>query len=315
MLGSLEDTYAVYYDPKEFTDLKEMQTGEFFGVGVAVGIDTSSQPYAVRVFPDTPASKAGLKTGDVFSAVGTVRKAVWNLEDFVSMVRGPEGTTVTVEITRKGRAPFKVTLTRARITTPSTITKTYGTVGYVHLLAFNDKSAAELRGVIEKFDASGLKGYVLDLRQNPGGLLNSAVDVVSLFVKNGVAVRVDERGKPEEVQSVSGGQVTTKPMVVLVDGGTASASEIVAGALQDHTRAVIVGQQSYGKGSVQSVQPISNGGAVKMTIAHYLTPQGHTINGIGVTPDVVVTMDPMLQLDAKTDTQLTRALAVLRAKL
>jgi carboxyl-terminal processing protease len=315
MLGSLEDTYAVYFSPKEFTDLKEMQTGEFFGVGVAVGIDASSQPYAVRVFPDSPASRAGLKTGDVFSAVGTVRKAVWNLEDFVGMVRGPAGTTVTLEITRKGSAPFKVTLTRARITTPSTITKTYGTVGYVHLLAFNDKSAAELRGVIEEFDKNGAKGYVLDLRQNPGGLLDSAVDVVSLFVKSGVAVRVDERGKPEEVLSVSGDQATTKPMVVLVDGGTASASEIVSGALKDHARAIIIGQQSYGKGSVQSVQPISNGGAVKMTIAHYLTPQGHKINGVGVTPDVVVTMDPMLQLDAKTDTQLTRALAVLRAKL
>jgi carboxyl-terminal processing protease len=315
MLRSLDDTYAVYYSPVQYAELRATQRGEFFGVGVALSLDASGQPYAVRVFPDSPASRAGIKAGDIFSAVGPVRKAKWDLESFVALVRGPEGTTVTVEITRAGRAPFTVVLTRSRIVTPSTMTTMFGDVGYVHLLAFNEKSAAELAGVIKGLDAKGAKGYVLDLRQNPGGLLSSAVDVVSIFVKSGVAVRVDERGKPEAVDSVSGAQVTTKPLVVLIDGGTASASEIVAGALQDYARGVVVGQQSYGKGSVQTIQAILNGGAVKMTVAHYLTPLGHVINGIGVTPDVVVTMDPMLQLATKTDTQLARALEVLRAKL
>jgi len=315
MLRSLDDTYAVYYEPTEYSGLQQQQKGEFYGIGVVVGLDKNNQPYASRVFPDSPASRAGLKAGDVFSAVGSVRKAKWDLESFVALVRGPIGTTVTLEITRAGKAPFTVTVTRAKITPPNTVTKTYGSVGYVRLLTFNDRSAAELSDAIKKFDAAGVKGYILDLRQNPGGLLSSAVDVTSLFVKSGVVVRVDERSKPEEVLNVSGASITDKPLVVLVDGNSASASEIVTGALRDAQRATIVGELTYGKGSVQSVQPLTNGGAVKMTIAHYLTPLRKVINGVGITPDVVVTMDPLLQLDEKKDTQLARALQVLRAKL
>jgi carboxyl-terminal processing protease len=315
MLSSLEDTYAVYYSPSDYAFLQDTQRGSFAGIGIALSLDASGQPTAARVFPDSPASRAGLKAGDVFTAVGSVRKAKWDLDQFVALVRGPAGTKVTLEVTRAKRAPFTVTLTRAIITTPNTITKMYGNVGYVHLLTFNERSAADLATAIKGFDAKGAKGYVFDLRQNPGGLLTSAVDVLSLFVKQGVAVRVDERGKPEEVDSVNGGQITTKPVVLLVDGGSASASEIVAGALKDYKRVTIVGQLTYGKGSVQSVQPLSNGGAVKMTIAHYLTPLRNVINHVGVTPDVVVKMDPMLQLDEKKDTQLAKALAVLRSKL
>jgi len=315
ILGSLDDTYAVYYSPADYADLQQMQKGEFYGVGVSVGLDKNGQPYATRVFPDSPASRAGLKAGDVFTAVGTIRKKTWDLDQFVSLVRGPAGSTVTVEVTRAGRAPFMVTLTRAKIALPNTTSEMYGSVGYVRLMTFNDLSAEELSGAIAALDAKGAKGYVLDLRENPGGLLSSAVDVVSLFVDRGVAVRVDERGKPEEVLSVNGDRITTKPLVLLIDEGSASASEIVAGALKDHKRATIVGVKSYGKGSVQSVLPIANGGAVKMTIAHYLTPDKNIINGVGVTPDTVVAMEPALQLDPKTDTQLTRALEVLRSKL
>jgi carboxyl-terminal processing protease len=191
----------------------------------------------------------------------------------------------------------------------------YGDVGYVRLMSFNQPSAAELADQIKTMDAQGAKGYILDLRQNPGGLLISAIDVVSIFVPDGVAVRVDERGKPEDVQNVTGNATTSKPLVLLVDGYSASASEIVAGALKDHLRATIVGVRTYGKGSVQQVQPIANGGAVKMTIAHYLTPDRNAINGIGVTPDYIVPMDPLKQLDEKTDIQLTKALSVLRGKL
>jgi carboxyl-terminal processing protease len=315
MLASLDDTYAAYYDPQDYADLQSSQTGAFFGVGLAVGLNKDGQPFASTVFPGSPAAKAGVKVGDVFTAVGSVRKARWDLQQFVDMVRGAAGTTVTLEITRAGRAPFTVTLTRARVTVPNTTTAMYGDVGYVRLMTFNELSASDLAAAIKGFDAKGAKGYILDLRQNPGGLLVSAVDVVSLFVKAGVAVRVDERGLPEEVENVTGGAITSKPLVVLVDGGSASASEIVTGALKDYARATIVGEKTYGKGSVQSVLPIANGGAVKMTIAHYLTPLRHVINGVGVTPDVIVTMDPKLQLDVKTDTQLAKALAVLRSKL
>jgi len=315
MLNSLEDTYAVYYDPKDYAELKQDQKGEFFGIGVSIGLNKDGQPYASRVFEKTPASRAGIKAGDVFTAVGTVRKAKWDLDQFVGLVRGPVGTKVTLEVTRAGKPPFSVTLTRDRIAVPNTMTKLYGDVGYVRLMTFNERSSDDVAKAIKDFDAKGAKGYILDLRENPGGLLRSAVDVVSLFVEEGVVVRVDERGKKEELDYANGGRITSKPLVVLVDAGSASASEIVTGALKDYSRATIVGEKTYGKGSVQSIEPLGNGGAVKLTIAHYLTPQKHVINGVGVTPDVVVKMDPKLQLDAKTDTQLTRALAVLRGKL
>jgi carboxyl-terminal processing protease len=315
MLDSLDDTYAVYYDSQQYADLKSDQKGEFYGIGVSIGLNKNGQPYAARVFSGTPASRAGIKAGDVFTAVGSVRKAKWDLEEFVNLVRGPLGTKVTLEITRSGTKPFKLTLARGRITVPNTTTKLYGDVGYVRLLTFNERSAADVAAAITSFDAKGAKGYVLDLRENPGGLLSSAIDVASLFVKSGVIVRVDERGKAEELSLATGSQVTTKPLVVLVDSMSASASEIVSGALKDYGRATIVGVTTYGKGSVQTVLPLINGGAVKLTIAHYLTPNKHVINGIGVVPDVVVKMDPTLQLNAAKDTQLQRALAAVRSKL
>jgi carboxyl-terminal processing protease len=315
MLSSLDDTHAVYYDPTQYAQLQSDQKGQFFGIGVSIGLNKDGQPYAVSVFANTPASRAGIKVGDVFTAVGSVRKAKWDLDQFVSLVRGPLGSKVTLEITRTGKPPFTVTLARDRITVPTTVTKMYGNVGYVRLLTFNELSADEVANAIKGFDAKGAKGYVLDLRENLGGLLTSAIDVTSLFVKSGVVVRVDERGKPEEIDRATGLQVTDKPLVVLVDSMSASASEIVTGALKDYGRATIVGVTTYGKGSVQTVLPLRNGGAVKLTIAHYLTPNRHVINQVGVTPDIIVKMDPRLQADPKTDTQLQRALTVLRSKL
>ena len=182
-------------------------------------------------------------------------------------------------------------------------------------MSFNEPSADDVRKALAAADKRGAKGYILDLRGNPGGLLSSSIDVASLFVPDGVIVRVDERGKPEKVMNATGGSVTTKPLVVLVDDNSASASEIVAGALQDYGRAVIVGETSYGKGSVQTMLPLKNGGGLKLTTAHYLTPKSRVINGKGVVPDVVVKMDPRLQEDAAKDTQLQRAVQVLRAKL
>lgn len=315
MLDSLGDPYATYFDPKEYTDLQQDQMGEFFGIGVTLGLNKDGQPTATRIFEDTPAAKAGIKVGDVFTAVDGIRKDKWDLDEFVKKVRGPLGTKVKLEVTRKAKKPFVVVMVRDRIAVPNVMKKTYGKVGYIRLMTFNERSASDVEAAIKQFDSKGVEGYVLDLRGNPGGLLDSAIDVSSIFVEDGIIVRIDERGKPESAEEARGGAVTTKPLVVLVDNGSASASEIVSGALKDHKRATIVGETTFGKGSVQTVRRIANGGAVKLTIAHYLTPLKKVINKVGVKPDVVVVMDPHLQADAKKDTQLKRALEVLRSKL
>jgi carboxyl-terminal processing protease len=311
-LESLDDPYAAYYDAQQYKDLQEDQSGEFFGIGVSLGLNKAGQPVAATVFDKTPAKRAGIKVGDVITAVDGVRKARWDLEDFVKLVRGPLGTKVTLEITRNSDKPFDVTLTRDRIAVPNTMVKMYGEVGYVRLMTFNELSATDVANAIKGFDAKGARGYILDLRGNPGGLLSSAIEVASIFIKGGVIVRVDERGKPEELDRALGNAMTDKPLVVLVDEGSASASEIVAGALKDYKRATVVGITTYGKGSVQSVVPLENGGAVKLTIAHYLTPQSKVIDKVGVVPDVVVKMDVKLQASDSTDTQLKRALEVVR---
>jgi carboxyl-terminal processing protease len=189
-----------------------------------------------------------------------------------------------------------------------------GKVGYVRLGQLNANAEDEIRKAIESLTKKGARSLVLDLRSNPGGLLDEAVRVSSLFIKDGVIVRVDERGKAEEELRATGRKMTDLPLVVLIDGDSASASEIAGGALQDYGRATLVGEKSYGKGSVQTVEDVSWGGGIKFTIAHYLTPKKRVIDGKGLTPDVVVKMDRMKQMERDTDTQLKRALEIAERK-
>ncbi len=315
LLNSLGDTYAMYFDPKANTELRMDSKGEFFGVGMTVGLRETT-PTIITVFKGSPAEKAGLKAGDQIVAVDGVSKKKWDLDDVVGRIRGPIDTKVTIRVAREGSAkPLTFTITRARISIPNIMSDMVGTdVGHIRLMQFNDKSAEDIGKAMVELQGKGAKGFILDLRENPGGLLSAAVQVSSLYIDSGVIVRIDQRGKPEERQMAVGGTATDKPLVVLVDNNSASASEIVAGALQDYGRAVIVGEKSYGKGSVQTIRDLSNGGAVKLTTAHYLTPKSRVINGKGVTPDVVVKMDPKLQSKPATDTQLSRAVAILRGK-
>jgi carboxyl-terminal processing protease len=314
LLGSLEDTYAAYFDPNANKEFQMDAKGEFFGVGMTVGMEEDT-PTIGMVFKDSPAMKAGIKAGDHIVAVDGVRKK-WALDEVVSKIRGPAGTKVTIEMARDGVAkPLSFTITRARITIPNIMGEMVGKdVGHLRLMGFNELTAEDLRKEIKSLEGKGARGFVLDLRGNPGGLLNSAIAVSSLFVESGVIVRVDERGQPETEEMALGGVATTKPLVVLIDGNSASASEIVAGALQDYKRATIIGEKSYGKGSVQVIRELSNGGAVKLTNAHYLTPKGRVIDGKGVVPDIALKMDPKLAAEQSTDTQLKKAAEVVRAK-
>jgi carboxyl-terminal processing protease len=320
LLDATGDKYAEYFDKRHLGYFNEQSAGEFGGIGVTIG-EKGGTAAVVSVMPNTPALKAGMRPGDVFVSIDGTKQSKWTSDEVVKKVRGESGTVVRL-VMKRGEATKPFNITRAKIEVPNTEVRMIGKdVGYVRLYSFNQKSSADLRDAISKLEKQGAKGFVLDLRDDPGGLLGQAVDVASLFIPDGVIVRVDERGKPEEVSRATGQVETDAPVVLLVNGNSASASEIVAGALQDHGRAKLVGEKTYGKGSVQTVEELSFGGAVKFTIAHYLTPKKRVINGKGLTPDYVVTMKPELQYDSefqknqKKDTQLQRALEVLRAEL
>jgi carboxyl-terminal processing protease len=320
LLDSNGDRYATYFDATHFKAFNEETNGSFGGIGVVLGENKLGQAFIVEVYPDTPAAKAGVKQGDVFLAINGVRRDKWTQDEVVKRVRGQEGTKVKLimlrpnaDATKHGaEVPFQIT--RAMIDYPNLKTKMYGNVGYIRMGQFNANSTNDMEKAIKALTGKGAKSLVWDLRENPGGLLSQAIDVSSLFIGDGVIVRVDERNKPEVAHSATGHKITDLPLVVLVDGNSASASEIAAGALQDYDRATLVGEKSFGKGSVQTIAPLSDGSAVKFTIAHYLTPKKRVINGIGLTPDYIVVMDPMKQRDPKTDKQLTKALELARAK-
>lgn len=321
LLASNGDKYAMYFDRKQFSAFNDQTMGSFGGIGVVLGENKQGQAYVVEVYASTPASRAGMKPGDIFHSIDGATQAKWTSDQVVNLVRGDVGTSVRLGMTRPNADPTKpstevtFTITRARIEVPNTKTQMYGNVGYVRLGQFSANAAPDLVKAINTLTGKGARSIVLDLRENPGGLLDEAVDVTSLFVADGVVVRVDQRNKPEELHFVTGHKITDLPLVVLIDGQSASASEITAGALQDYGRATLVGEKSYGKGSVQTIIKLTDGSGVKFTIAHYLTPKKRAINGIGLTPDVVVTMDPMKQLDQKTDIQLTKAIGVARSKI
>ncbi|PKQ14959.1 MAG: hypothetical protein CVT67_11685 [Actinobacteria bacterium HGW-Actinobacteria-7] len=314
LLDANGDKYATYFDKKHYDFFSEDMAGEFGGIGVLLG-EKDGNSYIVDVYKDTPAYKAGIKVGDVFSAIAGVTRKKWTTQEVVKRVRGEAGTRVELTMIRPGKSgvagkPYTVKVTRAMIQYPNLDSKMMaGKVGYIRLGQFNAQATDDITKAIKSLEKKGAKSFILDLRDNPGGALDQAISVSSLFQPSGVVVRVDERGKPEIEHRTSLHKITDAPLVILINGNSASASEIVGGALQDYGRAVLVGEKSFGKGSVQTIKELSFGGAVKFTIAHYLTPKSRVINGKGLTPDIVVKMDQAKQADEKTDTQLKRALA------
>ena len=309
MLESLEDSHAVYFDAKHFDYFSEMSSGVFYGIGITIAND--GDDLVIRsVIEGTPAEAAGLEIDDIIVQIGGETRPKWDTDEAVLRIRGEEGTAVTLGIRRNGAEQLRdFTITRAKIDVPNVESELLeGGVGYIRLYSFSEPAAGDVREAIETLTAEGARGFVLDLRYNPGGLLSSAVDVSSLFIADGVVVRVEDRTGTIEEHRASGGTATDAPLVVLINGNSASASEIVGGAVQDYGRATLVGEQSFGKGSVQQIEELSFGGAIKLTIAHYVTPKSRVIDKTGLTPDVKVEMEPELQAEKETDTQLQRAI-------
>ena len=312
MVASLDDPYSHYYDPTNYQGFLNEDNPHLSGIGVDVQAESRGL-LVDEVFPGSPAAKAGLQRGEVIVAVGTTSLASRPANFGSQLIKGRAGTPVTLTILQ-GKQTHPVTLVRADIVVPvaaGQIVNYHGTkLGAVTLTQFVDGAGAELRTQVEKVLHEGARGLILDLRDNPGGLLNEAVNVASIFIPDGTIVSTRGRAQPTEVYVARGGAIPTSiPMVVLVNRDTASAAEIVTGALKDRGRAKVVGTNTYGKGVFQEIEPLPNGGALDFTVGEYFTPDGTNLGGGGVkegrgiTPNVYAS----LAAGAKTDTQFTAA--------
>ena len=288
------DPHSSYMNAKQFRDMQVQTRGEFGGLGLEVTQDNGIIK-VITPIDDTPASRAGMKSGDLILSLDNMSVQGLSLNDAVDRMRGPPGSTIKLLIKREGvEKPLDVSMQREIIKVQVVKSAMYDGVGYVRLASFNEQTDPGLRTAITKLKAQAggsLKGFILDLRNNPGGLLDQAVDVCDDFIPDGEIVSTRARHSEDSQRWNARGTdlVAGVPMVVLINGGSASASEIVAGALQDHQRAVIEGTRSFGKGSVQTVIPMKPGdGAIRLTTARYYTPSGRSIQGLGIAPDVPV---------------------------
>src|SRR5690349_11583881 len=320
MLTAL-DPHSAYLNPKHFRDMQVQTRGEFGGLGIEVTMENGVVK-VVSPIEDTPAAKAGLMSGDLITALDKEQIQGLTLQEAVEKMRGPVNSPITLTIVRKGvEDPFDVKVTRDVIhINPVKYDAEGDDVGYIRITTFNEQTTANLQKAIDDLKTKlgpKLKGYVIDLRNNPGGLLDQAISVSDAFLDQGAIVLTRGRNLEETQRSNArpGDLTDGKELIVLINGGSASASEIVAGALQDHHRATILGTRSFGKGSVQTIIPLGSNGALRLTTARYYTPSGRSIQAKGIEPEVVVEEELPDDLKKKADEVSTRGEANLRGHL
>jgi carboxyl-terminal processing protease len=317
MLGGLGDPYTTYMSPQEINGLDEqLHGGNFGGVGVYIIQDAKTGAIVANPIEANPAIKAGVRPGDVIVAVDGKSTLGQKIDTVESEIRGPVGSVVSLTIKRHDTAPTVIHITRAQIHVPSVIAKVENDIEYVRLQDFGTTSSDEVRQAFEDGKKRNVHGYILDLRNNGGGLLDAAVEISSFFIPQGPIVSTIDRAGDREVKNATGHTLGTKPLVVLVNRYTASASEITAGAVQDYGVATLVGEKTYGKGVVQSLYSMPDKGALKITTARYVTPKGRDIHHKGIMPDVIVTQradDPRL-IDSPGDKQLSAAKKIIESK-
>ena len=314
LVAALGDPYTVYLDAKANEELSNDLSGTLSGIGVEVGIK-NNRLTVIAPIDETPAQKAGIRSGDIIARINGVDTSGMTIDDAVSKIRGPKGTTVKLTIVRASDSPKELEITRDTISVPSVKLEQKDGIGTLRIRRFGDDTVSLVENAAQTFRDNNVRGVILDLRGNPGGYLQSAVDVASQFMSRGVVVEERSRKGLNEKKSVSGlGQLTDVPLVVLIDEGSASAAEILAGALRDNGRAQLVGVKSFGKGSVQEILGLGNGTSLKVTIAHWFTPKGVNIGKEGIKPDVEVKLSDA-DYEADRDPQLDKAIELLKAKI
>ena len=315
LLQSL-DPYSAYMSPEIFNEMQTETSGEFGGLGIEVGME-SGVVKVISPIDDTPASKAGIKAGDYIIKIDNIQVQGKSLSEAVDLMRGPVGSSINLTIRRVGqkkalnfdviREIIEIRSVRAELLKKN--------IGYIRLTSFNENSSEQIKDQIKKFEKKlNVNSYILDLRNNPGGLLSQAIKVSDFFLNNGEIVSTKSRKASENRKwfAKKGDLIGGKTLIILINYGSASASEIVAGALKDHKRAIILGENSYGKGSVQSIIPLKNKGAIRLTVAKYYLPSGKSISEVGVSPDIEVNEDSdKFRIKTETDNQLNYALKLL----
>ncbi|HTZ55625.1 MAG TPA: S41 family peptidase [Candidatus Acidoferrum sp.] len=312
MLNSVKDRYTVFLDPKDYAELNTGLDGaDFGGTGIVIQEDDTSKYIAVSdVVPDGPADKAGVQQDDLIIAIDGTSTKGWTTDRASAHLRGKEGTKVSITLQRNGKALAPITLTRAKIHQLSVFEKMLpGNIGYVDLTVFGKDTSSELAGALDRLQKKGAKAFIMDLRNNGGGYLQAAVGVSSKFIASGPIVSVESRGSNITTLEASNTAITPVPLAVLVNQFTASASEITSGAIQDSGVGELIGTKTFGKGVVQTIYPLPDGSAVKITTARYLTPHNRDINHLGIQPDIVVAEPRTSRFgDPKNDPQLVRAM-------
>ena len=310
------DPYSAYMNPKIFKESQIETSGEFGGLGIEVSMEAGVVK-VIAPIDGTPAAKAGIKAGDYIVRINGEQVQGKTLMEAVNLMRGPEGTSIEITVRRKSLRKAKIfKITREIIEIESVISKIVDNkVGYLRLRAFNENSSNQLKKEISKIEKNKkLVGYILDIRNNPGGLLSQAITISDFFLNDGEIVSTRGRKKRENRKffAKKGDKINGKPLIVLINGGSASASEIVAGALQDQKRAILLGETTFGKGSVQSIIPLKNKGAIRLTISKYYLPSGKSISEVGVVPDIKVEEeDEEFSINTTTDNQLNYAIKLL----
>ncbi len=307
MLSNLDDPYTKFLDPKEFNQMRIDTSGELTGVGIQIAKDKESDSIIIiSPIEGTPAYEAGIKARDKILSIDNISTKGLNIEDAVKLIRGRRGTKVKLEILRNGNSFYK-SLLRERIEIKSVTSKINETkegllIGYVRLKQFNANASREMKDILKDLEIKKVSGYVLDLRSNPGGLLESSIDISRQFIDKGIIVSTLSKNGLKETKRGNGKALTKKPLIVLVNEGSASASEIVSGAIRDNNRGKLVGKKTFGKGLVQSMRTLVDGSGLTVTVAKYLTPNGTDINKFGITPDIEVKMNsnPILQREIGT---------------
>ena len=315
LLQSL-DPYSFYMNAESFEESQSETSGEFGGLGIEVSME-SGVVKVIAPIDDTPASRAGIKAGDYIVKINSEQVRGKTLMEAVNLMRGPVGSSIEITIRRENLKKAKVfTIIREIIEIKSVISKMVDNkVGYLRLRAFNQNSSNQLKKEISKIEKNKkLVGYILDLRNNPGGLLTQAIEISDFFLNDGEIVSTRGREKKEDRKffARNGDKIKGKPLIVLINSGSASASEIVAGALQDQKRAVLLGEATFGKGSVQSIIPLKNRGALRLTISKYYLPSGKSISDVGVLPDIKIEEEgEEFFINTETDNQLNYAIKLL----